>query len=228
MRFGITPDGGSTVYSDKTIGSDGFVTVTLTKSGLTVNTDYTVTAEIKNYSGTRSSQIFSTSEAACSSANSPAEDLGELALAAGSSISSIGQLAATVADASCVDADGRSSAYFELTIATGEAGAVKIEASPASSSLSPQLLVRSGQSTYTGTPIFQDVRSNTVALAAGHPCRRDLHHPAPGRENAGSGVRELRRSLPIDGDPAAAQVDSCRVTGHGAKGGVGRGASGFE
>ena len=100
--------------------------------------------------------------------DSGAVDLGTLAVAADSELTSSGELPAAAADLPCVDADTRGSAYFTLVIGTNDAGAVKIESAQGLSAMRPELLLRSGSGAYSGDPLFQDIRADVEdALAAG-------------------------------------------------------------
>ena len=95
----------------------------------------------------------------CDETNNPPVDLGEIDISAGSALTSQGSVPATVAGASCVDSDSRSGVYLRFTVAAGEAGAVKVEAPRGTSTMSPELLLRSGTA-YTGAALFQDIRAS--------------------------------------------------------------------
>ena len=138
-------------------------------SGLEHGWDYSVQASLSGSYTNTTSAAFTTDAIAdaCDETNNPPVDLGEIGIDAGTALTHQGSVPGTVADAPCVDSDSRSGAYFRFSVASGEAGAVKVEASPGTSPMSPDLLVRSGAA-YTGDALFEDTRSGEDnALAAG-------------------------------------------------------------
>ena len=138
-------------------------------------------------------------EHSCTPARSPSVSLGTLGNTSGASLSSSGSFPSDLADLPCADADGRASKYFTFVIASGEAGAVKIAATQGTSTMRPELLLRSGSDTYTGIVLFQDKRT-TVANAL-----------AAGLVSAGTYTLQLRSTVSVTGSPASARVGSYSV-----------------
>ena len=171
-------------------------------SGLEHGWDYSVQASLSGSYTNTVSGTFTTDLIApeCSESNNLPVDLGEISIDAGSALTHQGSVPGTVADAPCVDSDSRSGVYFRFSVASGEAGAVKVEASPGTSPMSPDLLVRSGAA-YTGDALFKDTRSGEDnALAAG-------------LVDAGTHTLQLRSGARLTGsDPASGGAYSVTVT----------------
>ena len=170
--------------------------------GLDHATEYEVEASLSDSYTGPASATFTTNAiaAACDETNNPPVDLGEIGIDAGSALSHQGSVPGTVAAAPCVDSDSRGGVYFRFSVASGEAGAVKVEASPGTSPMSPDLLVRSG-SAYTGAALFKDTRSGVDnALAAG-------------LVGAGTHTLQLRSGARLTGsNPASGGAYSVTVT----------------
>ncbi len=152
-----------------TSGSTASTSVQFSLTGLEYGRDYEVQASLSSdYSGATSTTLRTNLIALeCTDANNPPVELGEIGIAGGATLTHQGSVPGTVADAPCVDWDSRSGVYFRFSVATGEAGAVKVEARRGTSTMTPDLLVRSGDA-YTGVPLFQDTRAGVEdALAAG-------------------------------------------------------------
>ena len=170
--------------------------------GLDHATEYQVEASLSNSYADPTSATFTTDAIAdaCDETNNPPVDLGEIGIDAGSALSHQGSVPGTVAAAPCVDADSRSGVYFRFSVASGEAGAVKIEARPGTSTMTPDLLVRSGDA-YTGDALFKDTRAGEDnALAAGLVA-------------AGTYTLQLRAEARLaDNDPSSGGLYSVTVT----------------
>ena len=135
----------------------------------------------------------------CTPALSPSVSLGTLGNTSGASLSSSGSLPSDRDDLPCADADDRASKYFTFVIASGEAGAIKIAAHQGTSTMRPELLLRSGSDTYTGTVLFQDKRT-TVANAL-----------AAGLVSAGTYTLQLRSTVSVTESPTSARGGSYSV-----------------
>ena len=123
----------------------------------------------------------------CTPSLNPSVSLGTLGNTAGASLSSSGSIPTDLDDLPCSDDDDRASKYFTFVIATGEEGAVRIEADQGNSTMRPELLLRSGSDTYTGTVLFHDKRADVRdALAAG-------------LVGAGTYTLQVRSTVPVDG-----------------------------
>ena len=198
LRYKKTSQSG---WSTTNTSANG-TSVTFQLSGLAYVTGYTVQASLTSGYTSTVSTTFTTGAIApaCSPANNPPVSLGEIGIAAGSTLTHQGSVPGTVAGAPCVDSDSRSGAYFRFTVDSGEAGAVKIEANPGTSPMSPDLLVRSGTA-YTGDALFKDTRAGEVnALAAG-------------LVGAGTHTLQLRSGAQLyDSDPASGGAYSLTVT----------------
>ena len=198
LRYRKNPQSAWTTRSASTTGASAAFQL----SGLEHGWDYSVQASLSGSYTNTTSGTFTTGLIApeCGESNNPPVDLGEIGIAAGSVLTHQGSVPGTVAAAPCVDSDSRSGAYFRFSVASGEAGAVKVEASPGTSPMSPDLLVRSGDA-YTGTALFKDTRAGEDnALAAG-------------LVDAGTHTLQLRSGARLTGSgPASGGAYSVTVT----------------
>ena len=198
LRYRKDPQSAWTTRSYSTTGSS----VTFQLSGLEHGWDYSVQASLSGGYANTTSATFTTDAIAdaCDATNNPPVDLGEIGIDAGSALSHQGSVPGTVAAAPCVDSDSRSGVYFRFSVASGEAGAVKIEANPGTSPMTPDLLVRSGDA-YTGAALFKDTRAGEDnALAAGLVA-------------AGTYTLQLRAEARLaDNDPSSGGLYSVTVT----------------
>ena len=105
----------------------------------------------------------------CTVADNPPQTLGDpLPLTAGETRSASGVFPVALSEIPCLDSTGRQSKYFEIEIPSDGAGAVKVEAVKGYSTMFPEIIVRSGEDTYTGTSVFDDSDTgNEDAVAAG-------------------------------------------------------------
>ena len=165
LRYKHSDEGAWSTTSVNTYGTS----VTFSLAGLDYGRDYEVQVSLSG-SYTNTSSITVTTDLIlpeCSAANSPLVDLGEIGIAAGSELTHQGSVPGTVAAASCVDSASRTGVLFTFSVASGEEGAVSVEARRSTSTMVPELLVRSGDA-YTGSALFQDTRAGALdALAAG-------------------------------------------------------------
>ena len=180
-----------------------------TFTGLQTWTLYTVTvttgwesAGVVTWTGSASTTVTTSGfnyDRDCTPTLSPSVSLGTLANTSGALLSSSGSLPSDLDDLPCADADRRASKYFTFVIAAGEAGAITIVANQGTSTMRPELLLRSGSDAYTGTVLFQDKRT-TLANAQ-----------AAGLVAAGTYTLQLRSTVSVTGSPASARVGSYAV-----------------
>ena len=128
----------------------------------------TTTSASSYYSPWSNTWLWRASGYDCTETNHPPTDLGTLGLSAGSTLTHTGEVEGNYYQAPCKSSLNSASNYFRFTIATGEAGAIKIEAPKGQSTMIAELLLRSGDS-YDGTVLWQDnyFSHRDDALAAG-------------------------------------------------------------